>query len=156
MKAILKQYPEYKDLKEVDGTEFHIDGSLLHHAARYQNDPDMITVLVKSGFNVNQENENLFTPLHLAAQYNENPKIVKALVKKGARVDFTPPIGWTPLHLAAGYNTNADVITALIKAGSNVAAVDRMGDMPLHWAALNENLEVCARLIKAGAPLDVP
>lgn len=110
------------------------------------------------------------TPLHIAAS-NPNPEVTAALIEAGANVAARAfPFGATPLHLAA-LNPNPAVAALLLEAGANVNAREFSGvaaevaapreedaplwfaggHTPLHQAALNQNPEVLAVLLEAGA-----
>ncbi|GHS95463.1 hypothetical protein FACS1894139_16950 [Planctomycetales bacterium] len=60
---------------------------LLFLAARYNENPEIITALINAGANENVKDKNGNTPLHSAAKYNKNPEIITALIKAGAGVN---------------------------------------------------------------------
>ena len=151
---------------------------LLQQAARYADDPGIITFLIAHGFDPNKAfgptipaaNQYYFRageqragPLHDAARFNANPSIVEALVKGGADVQATG--GWdmyTPLHYAARYN-NAAVVSALIRGGarpneahgpidgSYAMGPNINGNTALHVAAWADNTPAIDALVAAGA-----
>ena len=53
----------------------------LMNAARYQNDPEIVKLLLEAGANPEQKNKYGSTALHLAAAYSESPEIVRELVE---------------------------------------------------------------------------
>lgn len=149
---------------------------LLQYAARYASDPDIIRVLVESGFDPNEGfgrgipaypqdlgPEQHEGPLHDAARWNPNPSIVEALIEGGADVQAVG--GWElerPLHYAAA-NNNAVVVSALIEHGADVDAVNGRisayyirsaninANTALHSAAFNDDASVIEVLVNAGA-----
>ena len=153
---------------------------LLQQAARYADDPGIITFLIAHGFDPNKAfgptipaarqyyfraGEQRAGPLHDAARFNANPSIVEALVKGGADVQATG--GWdmyTPLHYAARYN-NAAVVSALIRGGarpneahgpidgSYAMGPNINGNTALHVAAWADNTPAIDALVAAGANL---
>lgn len=63
--------------------------------------------------------------------------------------------GWTPLHLASHFG-ELEAVEALLEHGANVVAISRnsMTNMPLHAAAAGPHLEICRRLLAAGAEVN--
>lgn len=146
---------------------------LLQQAARYADDPSVITFLLAQGFDPNKAfgppkepidfEPHQAGPLHDAARYNANPGIVEALVRGGADVQAMG--GWelyTPLHYAARHN-NAAVVSALIRNGAQPndatgyipATWDRSpnsnGNTPLHVTVCTGKTPVIDVLVAAGA-----
>ena len=137
----------------------------LHLAARYNENPEVVKVLIAAGADVEARSKDglwgaLFntriTPLHWAAAYNGNPEVVKVLIDAGADVEAQDGGGNTPLHWAAGSylshdnHWNPEVAKALIAAGADVDA--GINVTPLHFAArYSKNPEVVKVLIDAGA-----
>ena len=126
----------------------------LHYAAAGDNNnPAVITALVKAGADVSAKDKSGETPLHNAAQ-NKNPEVITALLNAGADVNAKDNFSQMPLHVAAKYNENPAVITALLKAGAEVNTKNNSGYTPLHEAAgSNENPAVITILVAAGADL---
>ena len=127
----------------------------LHAAAKYNENPEVLTLLIKAGADVNAKDKNAQTPLHNAARSNENPEVLTILIKAGADVNAKDEDGRTPLHHAAQSNKNPEVLTVLIKAGADLNAKDVNNWTPLHNAArYYGNPEVRTTLIKAGADVN--
>ncbi len=131
----------------------------LHVAAGWTRDPEVITLLVDAGGDVNARDPRGYTPLHRAARDNASPAVIGALVEAGA-----DPMAWTagaqneylargvtPLHEAAA-NENPAIAARLLEAGANVNASGAGGRTPLHVAAAeNANPAVATVLLAAGA-----
>ena len=49
--------------------------------------PEVVTLLIKAGADVNAKDKYGVTPLHRAAAYNENPEVITILIKAGADVN---------------------------------------------------------------------
>ena len=103
---------------------------LLRVAARQGDNPELVTVLLAAGADVNDPGRS---PLHGAA-YSGGPAVIAALVAAGADVDAKDRGGQTPLHQAIGVKKPANV-AALIEAGTDVHALIEDGDTPLHMVA---------------------
>ena len=135
---------------------------------------------IKAGVNVNAKDKNGVTALMFAAGLNENPAVITALIKAGADVKAEDKNGWTALDYARVINNTAAIkclepftamsdedfielcktgtaqqVTDAIKVGANVNAKDDDDRTALMFAARdNDNPEVIAALIKAGADIN--
>ena len=104
-------------------------------AASRGDNPELITMLLAAGADVNAPVRNgRQSPLHAAA-FDGGPGVISALVAGGAVVDVPDGRGMTPLQRAVEEKNPANV-TALIEAGADVHAGTRDGDTPLHLAAI--------------------
>ncbi len=119
-------------------------------AAGFNQDPEVISVLLKAGAKLDDHARGNLTALMYAAM-NRNPAIISGLLKAGAKLDETEFDGQTPLMIAAGWNRNPQVISALLKSGANIEDRDFRGMTPLMWAAFNPNPAIMDTLLKAGA-----
>ncbi|MBO4520093.1 MAG: ankyrin repeat domain-containing protein [Alphaproteobacteria bacterium] len=91
--------------------------------------------LINSGADVNEPDENGFTPLMIATT-GQNRKIVKALIKAGANVNEPLKNGETPLmHAVAKWCADPKIIKILINAGADINARDAHGKTPLMYAS---------------------
>ena len=137
--------------------------TLLHRAAR-GGSPDVVSLLLRAGADVNAVDGGGSTPLHEAARRNPDPAVVELLLDAGADVHVVGSGrqlsgGWgpsTPLHLAAGSNPEPAVVAALLAAGADPNASDEAtnGWTPLHLAASqNRNRSVIRVLVAAGADI---
>ena len=117
-------------------------------AAAYNQDPEVITVLLQAGASINAQNKYGETPLVVAAGYNQNPAVIAVLLKAGADINARNEIGWTALMAAAEKNTSPDVVSVLLKAGADIKARDNDGWTALMAAAgVNQNPEVATILV---------
>lgn len=78
--------------------------------------------LIQLELNVNETDEDEWTPLHYAL-FNNKDKMVDVLLKAGANIEAKNSDEKTPLHLAAT-NCYQEVIMVLLKHGANVNALD--------------------------------
>lgn len=152
----------------------------LMYAASGNPDPEVITVLLKAGAEVNARDRLIrqaggsfnpkampaqvkvsakanygMTPLMFAAQSNPNPEAIGVLLKAGADINAKHPDGSTMLVIAAAANPNPRAIEALVTAGADVNAKGDHGKTPLMCAAqYNRNPEMITALVKAGADVN--
>ncbi|MCY4398460.1 MAG: ankyrin repeat domain-containing protein [Gemmatimonadetes bacterium] len=91
--------------------------TVLHRAAAFSDDPEVISVLVEVGANLEDSSPpTRRTPLHMAARFNSDPEIVRVLLRYGANVNAVNERGRTPLHIAALFNDNPAVVEELARA----------------------------------------
>ena len=104
--------------------------TVLHMAAAFSDDAEVIAVLVEAGADLAASFPPLNrTPLHTAARYNRNPEIARVLLRYGADVNAVNELGRTPLHLAALFNDNPAVVEELARATDvNCRRPDPEGD----------------------------
>ena len=154
------------------GIAFFGNHFALHHAARANEDPAAIAVLLGGasatpGFSVDAMTParaagGQWRPLALAVRYNPNPAVVEALLAAGADANAD---GGLALYYAAQNETPraAEIVQALLAAG---VAVDSRGvptsvptaarfPPPVYAAAMTQNLATLAALIEAGANVHV-
>ncbi|MGA2481200.1 MAG: ankyrin repeat domain-containing protein, partial [Spirochaetia bacterium] len=110
-------------------------------AAMFNPNPEVISLLLKAGADVNVSGGiNNSTPLGVAA-WNNTPEVVSVLLKAGAHVNATNQFGSTPLMVAAGHNPKArEVIALLLDAGAEVNAKDLSGRTALDYARHDASL----------------
>ena len=116
-------------------------GTPLHWAARFNDNPAVITALLDAGADPRVQDEFFRAlPLHQAAGHNNNPAVITMLLDAGADPNARDKWGSTPLHWAAGFNQNPAVITALLDAGADQSAQDEKGNVPSDYAEENRAL----------------
>jgi ankyrin repeat protein len=142
IRALLKQ--------RVDVNTPQADGMTALHWATYQDDVELVTLLVRAGANVKAANRYGVTPLSLACT-NGDGAMVEMLLKAGADPNAALPGGETPLMTAA--RTGAvQSVQALVSRGANVDSKDeRRGQTALMWAAAEGHANVVQALIDADA-----
>lgn len=109
---------------------------------------------LKSGVNVDERNEEGWTPLMVATR-NQLDETVKMLLEHGANVNATTKDGKTPLIVAVSrdrtLSATRKIVRMLLERGANVNSVTDEGKTPLMLAALNEHFEVVRILLDHGA-----
>jgi ankyrin repeat protein len=122
-------------------------------AATFNQNPEVITTLLKAGADVNVKDISGETALMYAAGNNPNPDVIDMLLKAGADIKARDSAEHqTALIYAAWENRSPEVIATLVNAGADINAKDRYTMTALMWAAeYNPNPEVVRVLLKAGA-----
>ena len=135
-------------------------GTALMYAAANNNNPDVITTLVKNGadVNTNAKNSKGYTALVYAVEYNKNPDVITALIEAGADVNAKTKDsdGKTILTIAA-QRENLDVISELIRAGAEPDVKDlRRGQTALMYAVryYYNNPDAVIALIEASVDIN--
>ena len=124
-------------------------------AARYNENPKTIEMLLENGADIKAQNEKGGTALMFAAHNNKNPEIIEVLMQNGAEIEAKNKYGVTALMDAAYGNENPEVVETLLKYGANVEAKDNNGWTALMGAAYNnKNPEVIETLLKNGANIE--
>lgn len=109
--------------------------------------------LLKYDLNINDQNNNGFTPLHIITQKG-NLEIVNLLIDKGALLDIKSNYGNTALHYAI-QNKYEDVSKLLIDKGADVNIVNNQNVYPIHRAIDISSISIVKHLVENGADLDV-
>lgn len=130
--------------------------SLIHHAAMF-NRPQIITMLVVMGFDVNVRRYNNISaqgvsPLHLAARCGALDSLV-CLVTYKADVMMFDSQGWVPVHYAAFFN-HVDCLMHLIHCEPKLLELKSKDDLestPILLASLSGALDSVKCLIELGA-----
>ena len=127
----------------------------LHEAARSNDNPAVLALLLDRGGAVNTRTYSGETLLHMAAESN-TPAVVALLLDRGGAVNARTASGNTPLHGAAASNEDPAVTALLLDRGAEVNARHQWRGAqdwtPLHRAArYNENPAVVALLLNRGA-----
>ena len=115
-----------------------------------------VGLLLQTGGEVDVTTRHGVTPLALASARG-HAAVVERLLAGGADPNRASPQGETPLMVAARTGV-VDSVTALLRHGAD-AAVDARegwrGQTALMWAAAEGHVAVVARLVAAGADVDV-
>jgi ankyrin repeat protein len=126
LKEIIKEYNI--DLKTTFGDSKE---TLLHYAASYANDAEIIKYLINQGLSVNARDRFGSTPLHNAALRSKSYEVVQTLIASGADVNARDNNNVTPLHDAAEHNPNTAILELLIKSGADINAKDIYNMTPI-------------------------
>lgn len=124
----------------------------LHHAA-FDGRAEVAAALISSAsMDINEPNENGFTPLIMAAQEGHH-RVVRALINNGACLDSASHGKATALMLAS---QNGCIVVAklLVDAGAHLELRNQTGCSALHLAAAEGHLCVVKVLVSAGANLE--
>ena len=109
--------------------------TLLHSAAAYCLNPEIMQALIDRGATIEAREYEGLTPLHCAASFNSNPEVVALLIDHGADIETKEHQARTPLYRAVMHNTPA-IVKLLHDLGADINATDYQGWTPLHWAVL--------------------
>ena len=120
----------------------------LYYAAKYNDDVNVVQILLSKGADVKAMNKWQRTPLHKAVRNNSNAEVISFLVEAGADVDARDGDKQTPLHWAFSKLQN---VNALLEAGATVNLLDKDQCSPLFMAALKNQIETVRTLLDAGA-----
>jgi len=113
---------------------------------------DGIRLLKEYGVSSTIKSAKGMTPLHLACR-EQSVECAKLLIEN-SDVNDEDNEGRTPLHLALGRSEAAEITEFLVNIqGIKLNKVDRYGFTALHVAAVNEQAQAAAVLIRAGADL---
>lgn len=111
------------------------DGTPLHLAAGFSDDPDVIGLLIDAGASLEDALPPARrTPLHWAARYNQSVEVLRALLEYDPNIYAVNGRGRTPLHLAALYNDHPAIVEELARV-THVNVTTHDGRTPLHDAA---------------------
>ncbi|OGB93127.1 MAG: hypothetical protein A3H39_16440 [candidate division NC10 bacterium RIFCSPLOWO2_02_FULL_66_22] len=136
---------------------FEISGSLdsitgdtaLHYASRHGRE-GMVSLLLKSGADVDASNK-YGTPLTVACGEG-NLAVIKLLIAAGANVNHRSAFsGDTPLHYACG-SDSADAARMLLDHGADVNAANHSAETPL-FEACKSRLDIVKLLVERGADI---
>ncbi|XP_030045854.1 serine/threonine-protein phosphatase 6 regulatory ankyrin repeat subunit B-like [Microcaecilia unicolor] len=115
----------------------------LHIAARIQEGEKVAEMLLKSGADVNVEQENGETAMHIAARHG-NLKMITALIEEGGELIWQSKAGESPLHIAVQHchlPVVEEILSFLVNEKSHLETTacvnqqNKEGETPLHLAA---------------------
>ncbi|KAL3664212.1 hypothetical protein V7S43_010541 [Phytophthora oleae] len=148
VEALLENSNHDIHIPNCEGLTPLMSASMHHHTS-------IVTIVLASGVDINQQHPTGATALTVACGYNF-PAIVRLLVKNGARVDLLNRESWSPLMIAAQLG-HSDVEEILLKEGK--AKIDQQhpnGTTALHIVSQHNFLEVVKLLLNYGACVDLP
>ncbi|XP_030644286.1 transient receptor potential cation channel, subfamily N, member 1 [Chanos chanos] len=114
----------------------------LHIAARVKEGEKVAEMLLKSGADVNAEQENGETAMHMAARYG-SVQMLRALIEEGGDLTWRSKAGENPLHIAVRHchaHMVKEILTYLANESREEAELcarqeNQKGETPLHLAA---------------------
>lgn len=109
-------------------------------------------LLSKASIDINEPNDEGFTPLIMASQEGHH-RIVAMLLENGARLSSTSDDKATALMMSA-QNGHVIITKLLVDAGAELEASNRFGATALQLAADGGYIDVVKLLIRAGAKVD--
>ena len=109
--------------------------SVLHVAAKYNDNADITNLLLEAGAEVDVRDQRGRTPLHYTGLHNAPVDIVESLIEHGADVKARDFNGATPLHYSRVFSCR-EVSIALEAAGADCEAVDFDGRTPHDYVEL--------------------
>ncbi|MBO7126956.1 ankyrin repeat domain-containing protein [bacterium] len=111
--------------------------------------PEIISLIVKSGADIDTKGYNDMTPLMTAIE-SDNNGAAWLFIQAGANVNAADINGITPLMRALGKG-NVDIVRELIKKGANVNAVTANGTKTSKFIGNKETEAITVLLRDAGA-----
>ena len=128
--------------------------TLLHDACR-SGHLQTVKELIENKWDINQYNNNKFTPLHLAVS-NGHAEIVQLLLENGAEINRKDgKTGFTALIYGAGaIHEKLNIMNILIEFGADIKLTTDHKRNALHYAALNGHDEIVTFLIENGTIID--
>lgn len=118
--------------------------------AMRRHDVDRVRELLEQGANVNQKDEEGWTPLDYVINDDGLPaELVGELLERGANPNLAEEEGTTALMVAP-----TPLIPVLVAHGADVNARDRAGDTPLIQAASHADVERLRVLLEHGAEVN--
>ena len=100
----------------------------------------IVEYLVKSGVDIDQEDERQWSPIHQAI-FQRNTRIVQFLVDKGAKLDQNNPNGYSALTSSIERGNN-EIVELLIMNGVDINKEDNNMNYPVFVAIINDRKEV--------------
>ena len=139
--------------KKADVNATQVDGSTALHVAIDSGDEETARLLLSAGARATTATRYGVTPLALAAR-NGSASLIEALVKAGADPNAASREGETALMTATRSGSLAAVDT-LLALGANPKATESWHEQTaLMWAASDNQGQIAAALIRAGADVN--
>ena len=121
------------------------------HQAIEQGNIEAIKELISTGADVNEADQEGWTPLSKAAHGGQK-EIAELLISNNADLNALSILG-PPLHWAAD-NGHDEIVELLITKGAKVNAKNLLGGISLHSAALAGHKKIVELLIVKGAEIN--
>ena len=126
-------------------------GNTLLHVACHHGRLDMCIVLLLRGADINQADNQGFTPLMVSVQFG-NSECAKMLIAKGASVSLKNQKGQTALHIACIFGCS-DAVLPLLDFGADLNEPENNGASPIMLAAARSHNTIVALLLEKNADL---
>ena len=134
-----------------------LSGRPLHYAA-YWGQEDLVRLMLDSGADPDEKDENGNTAL-LTALQGRDPYMPQILLKHGCNVNYQNHEGHTPLTVAISRNQHwyqfAPILRLLLKNGCDVNMRNNAGRTPLMKAAAHGELEAVKSRLDEGCDINV-
>jgi ankyrin repeat protein len=128
-----------------------LGNNMLHYAAEWGLDK-AISIIIRSGINVDTQNATGQTPLFMAAKSN-SPSTLRIFIENNANLNARDSQGNSVLHAAVRWNAIVS-ISFLISSGMDINAHSLNGNTPLHDSVILNLPEIQSLLIKQGTNLE--
>ena len=125
--------------KKYVNTTNKINATPLYLAAQ-NNHPDIVSLLLNEGADINIPHESNTTPLVIAAK-SGHLKIIDILLKHDADINIANKSGLTALHYAAK-NGHLGVAKKLLEKGADITSKPLFGDTPFQTAMQNKHIAI--------------
>lgn len=137
------------DVQSVISTLLQSDkkAKIMTLAAANVSDPDIISYLMRQGFDLNQSDENGVTAVFAAATSNVHPEILKELYNRGANINSRSKEGMTPIMFAI-YFKNIGMIKTLLDLGADLDIKDNTGLKAIDYARQSNSFDIINILLK--------
>ena len=135
--------------KKIDPKRKHFfnKSTLLHLAARHSKYPGFIKAIIKTGVDINHQDEDGKTALHLAVEFNSE-SVSRVILNAGGDLKIKNKKGKTALHLAVELN-NEHLVRLFMQYESFFPTIkDEDGNTALHLAVKNKNLNLVRLFIQ--------
>jgi len=127
-----------------------MDYTPLNWAIRYRVVPEIVTMLIEAGADVNEQNEFGSTVLIVAA-CSGRIQLIDILLRSGAEINASVEgSGVTALSCAVG-KEHTEIVKLLIEAGADLETIDKWGNTPLMIAKSKGFEQIVKLLTDAGA-----
>jgi len=149
---ILKVLHQFESKRTLKNIRSECGENLLHIQINQDKHQPITHYLLKSGLDINQQDQDSNTPLHLAAQCGHLHRI-QYLLKEKAKINAKNQQGSTPLEKAASRN-QVQAIQLLIQHGANIHLRNHHGWSALDIAVQHHHLDATTLFIEAGVSPD--
>ena len=117
------------------------------------NYPEIVTLVIDKGGDVNKSDIIGWTPLMQACQ-DKNEKLCDVLLQRGAYIDSFDANGQNALLVACAVDDKS-LISLLLQKGASVNIKHKITSTPFIWACKNGRTEVVQQMLNYGADVDM-